>query len=91
MLAEATKAALKKAKTLGVTGPFLPLELKDLTEPVSDEEYTSIPSPATGLPGHLTRPRDFNLMFATTVGAMSDASAVAYLRPETAQVTRSLL
>eukprot|EP00579_Thalassiosira_antarctica_P009251 CAMPEP_0201880268 /NCGR_PEP_ID=MMETSP0902-20130614/10902_1 /ASSEMBLY_ACC=CAM_ASM_000551 /TAXON_ID=420261 /ORGANISM="Thalassiosira antarctica, Strain CCMP982" /LENGTH=345 /DNA_ID=CAMNT_0048408251 /DNA_START=1368 /DNA_END=2406 /DNA_ORIENTATION=- len=30
-------------------------------------------------------PRDFNLMFQTYVGAMSDASSVAYLRPETAQ------
>ena len=37
MLAEATKAALKKAKALGITGPFSPLDLRDLTEPVSDE------------------------------------------------------
>ena len=44
-----------------------------------------IPSPATGEPGSLTAPRDFNLMFQTSVGAMSDASSVAYLRPETAQ------
>lgn len=86
MLADATKAALKKAKTLGIGGPFLPLDLKDLTEPITDEEYNSIPSPATGVAGHLTRPRDFNLMFQTSVGAMSDASAIAYLRPETAQV-----
>lgn len=35
-----------------------------------------------------TEPRDFNLMFRTTIGAVSsdeDASALAYLRPETAQ------
>ena len=37
MLAEATKAAMKKAKALGVAGPFSPLDLRDLTEPVSDE------------------------------------------------------
>jgi hypothetical protein len=37
MLAEATKAVLKKAKSLGISGPFLPLDLRDLTEPVSDE------------------------------------------------------
>lgn len=43
-----------------------------------------IPSPASGKPT-LTMPRDFNLMFQTSVGAMSDASSVAYLRPETAQ------
>jgi len=29
--------------------------------------------------------RQFNLMFQTNLGAMSDASSVAYLRPETAQ------
>jgi len=37
---------------------------------------------------NLTDPKDFNLMFRTTVGAASsddDESALAYLRPETAQ------
>ncbi len=37
---------------------------------------------------NLTEPRDFNLMFRTTVGAASaddDPAALAYLRPETAQ------
>ena len=33
----------------------------------------------------LTEPRAFNLMFKTFVGAMTDASSEAYLRPETAQ------
>ncbi len=33
----------------------------------------------------LTEPRAFNLMFKTFVGPVEDASAVAYLRPETAQ------
>ena len=33
----------------------------------------------------LTEPRAFNLMFKTYVGAVEDASSVAYLRPETAQ------
>ena len=33
----------------------------------------------------LTEPREFNLMFKTYVGALEDASSVAYLRPETAQ------
>ena len=49
------------------------------------EEIPLIPSPATGEPGSLTAPRAFNMMFQTNVGAMSDASSVAYLRPETAQ------
>ena len=35
--------------------------------------------------GTLTAPRTFNLMFQTHVGAVRDASSVAYLRPETAQ------
>lgn len=85
MHAEATKAALKKAKTLGKTGPFKPLELKDLTEATADI-YDKIPSPATGEPGTMTFPRDFNLMFQTNVGAVQEESSVAYLRPETAQV-----
>ena len=33
----------------------------------------------------LTEPRAFNLMFKTFVGPVEDGSAVAYLRPETAQ------
>ncbi|HYP29154.1 MAG TPA: glycine--tRNA ligase [Blastocatellia bacterium] len=33
----------------------------------------------------LTEPRQFNLMFKTTVGPVEDESGLAYLRPETAQ------
>ncbi len=40
--------------------------------------------PSCQAPG-LTEPRAFNLMFKTYVGALEDSSAVAYLRPETAQ------
>jgi glycyl-tRNA synthetase len=58
--------------------------LRDFTE-AKLEEIPLIPSPATGEPGSLTAPRAFNMMFQTNVGAMSDASSVAYLRPETAQ------
>ncbi len=35
--------------------------------------------------GQMTEPRAFNLMFKTFVGAAEDSSAIAYLRPETAQ------
>ena len=35
--------------------------------------------------GTLTEPREFRLMFETKVGPLADQSAVAYLRPETAQ------
>ena len=35
--------------------------------------------------GTLTEPREFNLMFKTTVGALGGEEDVAFLRPETAQ------
>lgn len=35
--------------------------------------------------GELTEPREFNLMFKTTMGPVEDTGSVAYLRPETAQ------
>jgi glycyl-tRNA synthetase len=41
--------------------------------------------PGTWKECDLTEPRHFNLMFQTRVGAVEDASSVAYLRPETAQ------
>jgi glycyl-tRNA synthetase len=40
--------------------------------------------PVCGSPD-LTEPRQFNLMFRTTVGPVEDESGLAYLRPETAQ------
>ncbi len=33
----------------------------------------------------LTAPRDFNLMFETTIGPVKEAGSAVYLRPETAQ------
>jgi glycyl-tRNA synthetase len=44
-----------------------------------------VPCPACEKAGTLTEPRSFNLMFKTYVGALEDASSIAYLRPETAQ------
>lgn len=38
-----------------------------------------------GCGGLLGEERQFNMMFKTTIGAVEDASAVVYLRPETAQ------
>ncbi len=77
------KAELLKRKK-GVQGTLLDLMVKNFTE-AKPEEIPLIPSPATGEPGSLTAPRAFNMMFQTNVGAMTDASSVAYLRPETAQ------
>jgi glycyl-tRNA synthetase len=78
------KATLKAADQSGLTNKLQPFQFIELTE-ATEEQIALIPSPATGKPGTLTPPRDFNLMFQTQVGAVSDASSTAYLRPETAQ------
>jgi glycyl-tRNA synthetase len=67
-----------------IRGQLMQVLPRDMTEAQPDE-IPLIPSPATGEPGSLTAPRSFNMMFQTNVGAMTDASSVAYLRPETAQ------
>ena len=77
------KAAHLKRK-LAKQGTLGEIVLKNYME-AKPFEYDLIPSPATGNPGTLTPPRDFNLMFQTYVGALRDETAVAYLRPETAQ------
>ncbi len=84
MQADAEAAAEKMKRKGGHQGELGPIELKDYTE-ADPSEYELIPSPATGEPGSLTPPREFNLMFETKVGALSDSSETAYLRPETAQ------
>jgi glycyl-tRNA synthetase len=43
------------------------------------------PCPDCGAEDSFTEPRDFNLMFSTQMGAVEEASAKVYLRPETAQ------
>lgn len=76
-----TKALLKdKDKKNAPTEAFAFVGLMEATE----EQMSQIPSPASGKPT-LTMPRDFNLMFQTNVGAATDSTNVAYLRPETAQ------
>ena len=81
---EAEKLADKLIRKQGLRGRREPLSLRDYTE-AAPSQYELIPSPATGNAGSLTPPRDFNLMFQTHVGALRDESAIAYLRPETAQ------
>ena len=80
--------ALKKAELLKrkaqKQGVLDAIVLRPFDE-LSAEEQKMVPSPATGKVGTLTEPRDFNMMFETNVGALKDASSVAYLRPETAQ------
>ncbi len=82
--AELQSKAEDLKRKMGARGVLHKVEPKDITEALPDE-IALIPSPATGKPGSLTPPRDFNLMFQTYVGALRDESGVAYLRPETAQ------
>ncbi|MDR2981784.1 MAG: glycine--tRNA ligase [Puniceicoccales bacterium] len=84
MQTRAQEMANDLKRKLAKQGELAPLVLKDLTEATPDQ-IPLIPSPATGKPGSLTPPRSFNMMFQTYVGALQDASAIAYLRPETAQ------
>lgn len=84
MESTANDAALKLKKKLQKQGTLDPLNLQPYTN-AAPEEYRLIPSPATGIAGSLTEPRDFNLMFQTYIGALKDESSISYLRPETAQ------
>jgi glycyl-tRNA synthetase len=81
---ELQEAAETLKRKKAVQGRLAPVSPRDMTE-ARPEEIALIPSPATGEPGSLTPPRAFNMMFETYVGALRDASATAYLRPETAQ------
>ena len=81
--AEGQARKLLREKEVKKDAKIRPFHFVDLTR-VSEEVMSMVPSPGSGRPT-LTMPRDFNLMFSTTVGAASDASSVAYLRPETAQ------
>jgi len=85
MLQAAKKQAKRILKSLGVSDKpdAERLSFKDLTE-ASEAELSLIPSPSSDKPT-LTPPRDFNLMFQTSVGALSSETSAAYLRPETAQ------
>jgi glycyl-tRNA synthetase len=82
---EALSFANKILKKLNKTTAIKSLKLVELTK-APLEIYNLLPSPATGNPGQLTLPREFNLMFQTNVGAITEESNVTYLRPETAQV-----
>ena len=84
MVKDAKKQSKALLKSLDRKGEKVQaFQFKELIE-ASEEELAQIPSPASGKPT-LTAPREFNLMFETSVGALSDESAKAYLRPETAQ------
>ena len=81
---ELQTAAEKMKRKQAIQGELAPIVMQEFTE-ATPEQIPLIPSPATGEPGSLTPPRDFNMMFETNVGALRDGSSVSYLRPETAQ------
>ncbi|HEV2947769.1 MAG TPA: glycine--tRNA ligase, partial [Gemmataceae bacterium] len=65
-------------------GHLMPMDLKTFSQlPVVDRPKFECPECKEI--GQLTEPRSFNLMFKTYVGALEDATSIAYLRPETAQ------
>jgi glycyl-tRNA synthetase len=89
---ELRRMAAELKRKQSIRGVLLPIGEQDIQDfasiserPDFEEFAKRIPSPATGQPGSLTAPRAFNMMFQTNVGAMTDGSSVAYLRPETAQ------
>jgi glycyl-tRNA synthetase len=72
-----TKKRNRQIAEFGDALPFMSL--------TSGEQVNTVRGPHAENFGTLTPPRQFNLMFKTTVGAIEEASAIAYLRPETAQ------
>ena len=49
------------------------------------DDLSQVVAPDASRVGTLTEPREFNLMFKTTLGALGGAEDAAFLRPETAQ------
>ncbi len=66
-------------------GPFTKWAIWHIQPERIEREHSTIPSPYSGKAGGLMEPRQFNLMFKTSVGAVENADSLAYLRPETAQ------
>lgn len=84
---EATSIWIKKAEKLLKKkggGELLPPTFISYLELSSTIQALMI-GPDSDHQGTMTEPRQFNLMFKTFVGAVEDPSAIAYLRPETAQ------
>ena len=60
------------------------LELNDFQN-LFKEKSEEIICPSCGKSGNFTEVRQFNLMFQTQMGSLSDSDVTVYLRPETAQ------
>jgi glycyl-tRNA synthetase len=68
-------------------GGLSKMSVREFVQYLATEQFamTGLVTPCPHCGGELSEPRAFNLMFKTYVGATEDASAVTYLRPETAQ------
>ncbi|HTN76483.1 MAG TPA: glycine--tRNA ligase, partial [Pirellulaceae bacterium] len=64
---------------------LLKWESDDLVKLKSTDDRAYVVGADASTPGTLTEPREFNLMFKTTVGALAGEEGTAFLRPETAQ------
>jgi len=71
------KVRAKDADQLNWDSEYLTLDKLD--------DFSKVLGPDAKSLGTLTEPREFNLMFKTTVGALGSADDYAFLRPETAQ------
>ncbi len=58
-------------------------QVPDIMERGLQDAQTRCPN--CGKPGALSEPRQFNMMFKTNIGPVTDDSSTSYLRPETAQ------
>jgi len=93
-VATMAEAALEEASTQARAQKFFNLRAKNadeldwqgnfITLPEVDD-FASVLGPDAKALGTLTTPREFNLMFKTTVGALGGEADTAFLRPETAQ------
>ncbi|MCK5554756.1 MAG: glycine--tRNA ligase, partial [Alphaproteobacteria bacterium] len=79
------KDILKRIKKYGRGRLREDYEKIDYVSLYQDGRYIRVISPEGTKRNSLTEPRDFNLMFESSAGAVKDAASKVYLRPETAQ------
>jgi glycyl-tRNA synthetase len=82
---EKNQKKLEKARQKAAGGKFEETTSLYTSLPADKRAMVPCPNENCNRPGTLTEPRAFNLMFKTYVGALEEASSIAYLRPETAQ------
>lgn len=81
---EVRRRGMKFFKLRGKDADQLTVESESITLDRLDD-FDDVLGPDAKHLGTLTEPREFNLMFKTTVGALGGEQDAAYLRPETAQ------